>query len=213
MNEHLKEEYPQYRSDEEVYFQWYIDDLIEEGFIDKWNYEEEVYTIFDSLKLPWEEQMKTQVSSRKFGAIQKSTYRPDFNLYWEDKAKGIFISGIPSIQKPAFAGSEFLDLTDQGKSTIDVKGAGGSKAAKKNTSVITFPLKQRLMWIRNNIFVHKVVPQELFEKTFTPYRYIFTNQSGAKRKIKWKVRTVSEYAKMMKDGHKVREESGQSSLF
>lgn len=208
----FKEEYPLYRSDEEVFFHWYLEDLIEAGFIDKWNYEEETYELFDQVKIPWMEQMKTMVKQREFEALKPSKYTPDFNFYWNEKAKGVFVGGMPTIVKPFFAGSEFLNFTDQPKSVIDVKGSSKSKG-KKNSSAITFPLKQKFMWMVHNIFVHKVVPQEIFEKTFTPHRYLYTNKSGAKRKIKWKVRSVYEYEKYMVEGHKTKKSTPQTNLF
>lgn len=212
ISECFKHEYPDYRSDEEVYFQWYLDDLIEAGFIDKYNYESEEYQLFDQLKLPWMEQKKTMVKSREFEALKPSKYTPDFNIYWTEKAKGIFVNGPASIEKPFFAGSEFLNFTDQPKSVIDVKGSAKSRG-KKNSSAITFPLKQKLMWLVHSIYVHKAVPQELFEKTFTPMRYLYTDKNGSKRKIKWDVKTVYEYEKYMRDSHQIKENTTQTNLF
>lgn len=212
ISEIFKEEYPNFRSDEEVFFQWYIDDLIEAGFIEKFNYEQETYTIFDQLKLPWMKQMKTKVAQKEFEAIKPSTYTPDFNIYWTDEAKGIFINGIPSEKMPYFAGAEFLDLTDQGRSVLDVKGADNT-FGKKNSSIYTFPLKQRMMWLVHNIYVQKVVPQQLFQKTFTPYRYTLTNQSGKKRKLQWESMNVYEYVEMMKKSHINRNTDPQVNLF
>ncbi len=210
MNEAFKEEYPHLRSDEEVYFQWYIDDLTEAGFIDKVNYEEETYTIFEPLKLSWHEQKKTKVSIKEFSALAKSTYNPDWNIYWTQKAKGVFVDGIPSKVKPFFAGSEFLDFFDQPKSVIDVKGSAGQRS--KNASEHTFPFKQKLMWVQFQIYVHKVRIDELFSKTFTPYRYTFTDKSGKKRKLKWEVKSVYDFEKEMRDSHQIDEDYNKDSF-
>tara|TARA_R110000803_G_scaffold150334_1_gene215699 strand:- start:5 stop:640 length:636 start_codon:yes stop_codon:yes gene_type:complete len=211
MKEEFKEEYPHLRSDEEVYFTWYMDDLEEAGFIDHYNYEGEVYSMTEPLFLPWTKQLATKTKDMEFSALAKSTYNPDYNIYWDNSAKGIFIPGIPSKDKPYFAGSEFLDLTDQCKSTIDVKGSG-SKTSSDNI----FPFKQKLMWLTHNIYVHKVIPQQLFKKTFTPRRYFLTDVNGTKRKInKWKPITIDQYVQQMKDTHK-REQNisnGEISLF
>ena len=83
MKEEFKEEYPHLRSDEEVYFQWYVDDLEEAGFIDHYNYEEEVYSMTEPLFLPWTKQLVAKTKEMEFSALAKSTYNPDFNMYWD----------------------------------------------------------------------------------------------------------------------------------
>ena len=218
MDADLKEEYPHLRSDEEVFFQWWLDDLEEEGLLEKVQYEEVKYTIFDKVDLPWQEQMATMVKDRKYNALQQATYTPDWILAFKKEMVGVLVGGVPvhKKKKPFFMFCEYEDLTDLPIVTIDVKGGRGGK--QKNASEHTFPFKQKMMWTKFRIYVHTVRIDELFSKTFTPHRYFYTNKNGRKRKIsKWEPRTLQQFLdERMPNRHEPQEEQvhgSQKSLF
>ncbi len=59
-----------FRSDDEVYFAWFLDELKQEGYVRKWTYEEEVFDLVDSHKVPWKRKMRTKVKNEEFTLIQ-----------------------------------------------------------------------------------------------------------------------------------------------
>lgn len=209
----------EYRSQEELYFSWYLDELQLKGYIEKYEYEPAPYKIFNKAITSWEEQKKTKVNLRDAHLIDESEYTVDFRIYWTEKAKGVFIGGKPSWKRPYFLGCEFSPIFDKGISTIDVKGDVLAHQGRKNYGAFSFPFKQKLMWLVNGIYVQKVVPIKLFRDTFVPKRYMFTDSGKQTRKITIKkagkrvmmeIRTLEEYVDMVK----VKEDNGaQQNIF
>ena len=214
MKDCFKEEYPHLRSDEEVYFSWWLDDMREEGLIVEEKYEEVKYTIFDKVDLEWEVQMKTKTKMKKYNILHAGTYTPDWVLTFDKRVMGIITGGAPAPEKekPFFTFCEFEDFTDLPTVVLDVKGDRGGR--QKNASEHTYPFKQKMMWTRFRIYVHTVRIPELFAATFTPHRYFFTDESGAKRKIsKWKPRTLQELLASREVKQKEDIDGLQKSLF
>lgn len=111
-----------------------------------------------------------------------STYKEIINLTSFQLA-GIRDSFIK--QKKVRVHVEFLRNRNPLCSNVDVKG---SFAGANNISAVTFPLKQKLLFCEENIYVEKVIPvqgkKSLFNATFFPERYFYTDEGNALRKIK-----------------------------
>lgn len=63
----------------------------------------------------------------------------------------------------------------------------------QNNMTRLFKINQKWMWDKHKIFVNLIVPQELFEETFTPKAYLFTPTGKNRTITKWKVRSLNEY--------------------
>ena len=72
-------------------------------------------------------------------------------------------------------------------SYIDVKGL-----FDRNKSNSTFSIIQKVLFSEKGIYAQKIVPEKLFERTFTPKKYLKTDKSGKPRKIKWEVKLLEE---------------------
>lgn len=55
-----------------------------------------------------------------------------------------------------------------------------------------FKINQKWMYAKYGILVNLIVPETLFENTFTPKEYLKT-ATGKSRKIKWKIKTIEEW--------------------
>jgi hypothetical protein len=170
-----------YRSDEEIYMSWWLDELVEAGYVKHYKYEERTLILMNEVKMPWTEQMKTGTKKREHHLFAQSTYTPDFEITWNTKAFGIFIPGFATAHRPYFMGAEYVD--DCADCLIDVKGDHAMGASRGNFSQFSFPYKQKMAWQNLKIYVQKVVPIKLFRETFVPQRYLLTDGGGQKRKL------------------------------
>lgn len=171
-------------SKEETYFYWFCRELLKREIAI------EVQTIcptWDLIKAPeylWYREFKTKPSRREQGnLLQSLSYTPDFIIKWNasSNAIGDFLYKVNhenlSIRSPKR--QPFIVFNDSLESVIDVKGAFG-----KHGDAVKFPVLQKIVFHTQNVFVQKIVPTELFKKTFTPDRFLYTDGGGRVRSIK-----------------------------
>jgi hypothetical protein len=170
-----------YRSDEEIYMSWWLDELVEAGYVKYYKYEERTLVLMDEVKMPWTEIKKKGNKKREHHLFAQSTYTPDFEITWTPKAFGIFCNGVASNKRPYFMGADFYD--DCADCLIDVKGDHAMGVGRGNFSQFSFPYKQKMAWMNLKIYVQKIVPIKLFRETFVPKRYFLTDGGGQKRKL------------------------------
>jgi hypothetical protein len=186
-----------YKNKEELYFSYYLDELKKYDIIDSYTYEEETFKLSEDIKYTHMKytQLKTKVKKQ---AITKSllkpcTYTPDFIILANSPTDGFFNIAA---NNPIFISTNDL------KCYVDVKGMF---AGRTNSTQYTFPLKQKWMYQKYNIYTNKVVPEKLFAKTFTPKKVIEEEifkrdnvKKGIKKgdsKLKFEVKTIEEYLK------------------
>ena len=190
----IKREYQNivYDSLEEVYIRWYLDELLEAGIIRDVVYQPETILLSDPKKYWWEEELKTKSNQKSTKFLEGSTYTYDFEWQWDDKYHNIFAMDIdhpPSFKKgekkPYFLTQCFL--TQWACSSIDVKG----KFANRGSNLREFEAKRKWLYQKTGVFVQKIIPEKLFEATFTPSRYLFCD------KMIKKLRTIHFEAKTL----------------
>jgi hypothetical protein len=170
-----------YRSWEELYMSWWLDELIQAGYVESYSYEKRTLVLMSEVKVPWFEQKKTGVKEKLHHLFHESTYTPDFGINWTPKAEGIFIPGRSCNKRPYFIGAEFDGLG--ASCLIDVKGDHAMGASKGNFSQFSFPYKQKMAYQNLKIYVQKVVPVKLFRDTFIPTRYFKTDGGKQTRNL------------------------------
>lgn len=158
------------RSKEEEYFSWYLDELVEAGFVEKYFYESSSFLLIDRYHKNVIKKMKTKEVVKEKTILQPHRYTPDFKVCFKSV--------------PDFLLSEFTLDNDW---WVDVKGGFNRHGGDR-----IFPINQKLMWEKHRILVEKIVPQELFKKTFTPIKYLKTDISNKDRKIGWKIQLLKE---------------------
>lgn len=177
-----KEKLHNYASDEEWYFSWYLQELIDAGFIDKTIYQPEAYNL--SGKHTYHVESNGRKKAKDFHLMKKHIYTADWKIHWDKKALGVFIP----MPHEKFKDTGFF--ANGLYSVIDIKGMF---AGRNNTSAATFPLNQKWVYQMFGDFVQKVIPIKLFESTFVPQRYLLTDRKTQKRKIKFIPKTLEEY--------------------
>ena len=157
--------YDPYLNKEELYFSYYLDELIKACLVENYTYEATKYELtpkysYNYVKIT-ELKTKTKREDKTKVIFQPMTYCPDFIINFT--VEGTIISGALDKNKV------FITSNSSLTNTTDVKGAF---AGKTNSTQYTFPLKQKYMYDKYRIYVQKIVPDTLFQKTFTPDKVI-----------------------------------------
>lgn len=168
-----------FKSDEELYFSWYLDELKEAGFVSNWWYEPSTFILTTPVtkevrkEIKLKTKIKTIVSNKVL--MSGSDYTPDFLVQFKH---------LP----PFLMDNLFITKADNGSLNwwVDTKG---SFNGRNNNSAITFPLKQKMLYYTQGILVEKIIPGKLFANTFTPEKYL-TTPTGKEKKIKWTLKKL-----------------------
>jgi hypothetical protein len=173
-------------SEEELHFLEYIKELNYFNLIKDISRGESIELIPEvSVIIPYKDK-KGILKSRTKKILNKKSYTPDYVIVFNRQSiyfDKILIDIFPIIN----------NVSDNGRPNgykvyIDVKGSYN----QHNSSNTIFSIVQKLLYNKRNIYCYKIVPQELFEKTFTPMAYVKT-KTGKDRKLKWNVKTVTQY--------------------
>jgi hypothetical protein len=181
-----------YVSPIEAYFHWWLLDLEQQGCISNIMLNN-IYTLRAPLELEVLHKNK-KVQKNLFPAL---TYNLDvsFTVTAKGKLLAIFSSMQHYTPRPKFP---TLYYNDDDGVYVEVK----SKHYKSTyeASARTFPIKARLLFESENIFVTKLTMgtskhnhYELFNATFYPNRYRYTDSANALRKLDANLPTVHTY--------------------
>jgi len=164
-----------YDSNEELQFSYWLDELKEKGYIINWKYNKEEIELIDKKKID----ILINNKKKNIHLLNKLTYTYDFSIEWDVQSKCLLYNNISENCKDR---KFFLCLQDD-ISYIDVKG---TFAGKHNNSAVSFPIKQKLLYEKENKYVQKVIPIKLFEQTFVPSNLL-------NRKYKFNIKTSKEF--------------------
>lgn len=160
----------EYDSREEIYFVWYLDELQAAGYIEHYRYQPEPFSLFPPVKYNWIKPLKTKKKTMTTTLLRAHSYQADFEIYWCPMAEEVFFNNNKITDAPFVA--KYL------VSFIDVKPDYDMQNMTR-----LFHINQKWVHQQYGIYVQKIVPQELFKKTFIPERYLFTDKSLKPRKI------------------------------
>ena len=155
-----------YRSDEELYFGYWLEELADNKIIKEIFYEPESFELFQECKF---EKHK----------INKHIYTPDFvckineSVFFEDISK--------------FHCKKNLFIKTGDKVYFEVKPDFDYKNMTRE-----FGINKKWMFQKYGIYINLVKIPSLFEKTFTPYKYLLT-KTGKKRILKFEYKSCKEY--------------------
>jgi len=198
--------YKPYDSPEEAYTSWYLDELVDKGYVIKYKHQPESYTLFAKRTYQYSKQLKTKVKIMDSTLLQEHVYTPDFEVIWRKylSNKNPFIKDIENVKLDKIAPlwsaevwSERSDAFCTVKSVWEVK-----PLFDRNNMTRLFTINQKWMYDKYGIYVQKIIPQKLFRDTFTPKKYLLTDRGKQKRKLTFVPRTLSEYMKLRENDTK-----------
>jgi len=174
-----------YDSYEEKYIDWYLQSLLNNGYINKYEFHHKTYDLSIKVVHRWKKKMK-RVDDKLINTtvLQPHSYTPDVFIEWNKIAENVFYQNLTSSEKLT---TPFVAQND--KSIWEIKG---SFDFKNMTRLVTLNIK----WVMEKYqeYIQIVIPDKIFDKTFTPPRYLLTDKSFKPRKLKYKnVRTIREF--------------------
>jgi hypothetical protein len=194
----------------ELYFEWYLNDLKEAGFIR--SFKREAFPILiteKATKKRYDFKAKTKAPKiEDFTLFNQNTYTFDYLIVWEKHAHELFYNLIETeivrVWCPFYA---MEDKDGNHVSFIDVKPPAGAMSFGNNTTGYTFPIIQKMIYAVYGIYISKAIPvplvkkgeiksgnkQALFSTTFVPKRYMFTDAGGQARKISYRKQSLQQY--------------------
>jgi len=166
-----------YRSKEEIYFSWFLEDVSNKT--DYALYEPFFLEVIPKKTVKFIN--KTQTPMKDCHFLQRLKYTPDFVVKWNRDimldGKGLkYLWRNCDIGK--FSEKKNLYYNEDYLSYIEIKGS----YSKRNTDL--FPVKQKIIYDKLNIYVQKIVPKEFFKAiNYYPERYLLTDGGQKKRKL------------------------------
>jgi hypothetical protein len=200
----------------EIYFSWYLDELLQQGYLKEYQREPETFLVLPRYKFKKEKHFKKKENEYvSFNLFPDLSYTYDYRLIWNEKALNIFTELMHKDGHFRFGVPDFVshNIEINGKteivSYVDVKPhrAAARFGGGKISTFYTFPLIQKFLAHFHHIYINKIVPTNtgkhgiatcLFAKTFTPNRYLFTDAGKQMRKIPFMRVSLSNYVKRKK---------------
>lgn len=164
----------------EMHFYWWCEELMQAGFIDNVSPQPSVFELSGSVSLLYLKPMKKVEDKYLEKVILNShSYTADFMIKFNDSAeKKFFINPIDN--SPLKKEHTSLLIGNGMNCHIEVK-----PIFDQNNMTRLAVLNQKWVMEKFGIFINIVIPEKLFQKTFTPKRYLTCDKSSAKRKIKY----------------------------
>jgi len=166
-----------YDSNEELYFSWWLDELLKAEIVLKYNRALPIQ-LSDPVKRWEHKKYLTKVrKEEKLKSVQKTIlqahiYTPDFIVLF----------------KPLFAEKFGLECDDIGLSYIEVKGKHIPEGQARS-----FTINKKWVYKETGELINLVKVPDIFEKTFTPKKYLLTDKTKKARRINFKVKTLEEF--------------------
>lgn len=205
----------------ELYFEWWLNDMQKMGLVRKWKKEPESLLMLDPMVIYSQVHFERKESRTvSHNLLNPATYTRDYDVEFHKSLLDVFI-GLIVKEEDSYVLKElyerkkadtYYDFSyyylfnqkeiseDYFTVSFDVKpGAAAIRFSSGLGSSREFPYNQKLMVEKYGIFVNKVIPckdrNSLFNKTFIPEKYMFTDTGKQLRKLgpTEKVRTIKEW--------------------
>jgi hypothetical protein len=185
-------------SDEEMYFSWWVDEMVKAGHIVDAVFHPDSLLMTDgnkgtyiSRRIP-KGKTKVKVECRPFDKLPKMVYTPDWLITFSDE----FINNLGE-QTTEFSADEWGTkfpqfLLSDGKWWVDIKGA-----ASKFDDGRFFRAMQKVSYANHGIFPQRIEISNkesgLFANTFTPADYLLTLKTKKPRKLNYDPLSIKQY--------------------
>jgi len=177
----------EFDSEEEVRFYQYLVELKDNGYVDLFSYQPDSYELSAPEIYDWKKQLKTKEKWMRSTLLQGHIYTPDFEVYWNAKASGIFYQSL------AFGSKLKAPFICNGqRSVIEVK-----PSFDMNNMQRLFTINQKWMFQKHKIYVQKIVPYGpkkcLFAQTFVAEEAKYTLKARKLKKYKFPIKSLKQY--------------------
>lgn len=178
-------------SKEELHFSWALTELKDAGHIEWFEEQTPQINLSNSIWGIRTEIKKTKEKREDFQAMQRHIYTPDFLIKWKDTR---LMNAFPHYVKGGSPFWGFFNIDDKINypdgfySIIEIK-----PSFDQNNMTRLFKINQKWIYDKHGIYVQLIKPEVFFKNFFTPQRYLFTDKSKQKRKLKFTPTMLNEY--------------------
>ena len=182
-------------SKEELYYTWWLEDLQSKDIIK--NFEKgRTYDLSNKFDIHYIKELKSKSKEETQSIMHDHKYSPDFEIHFNysneyiNKLLHVYDVTCPKTSKWTNEPLLVNSIGMPNRSVIvEIKPSFDA-----NNMTRLFRLNQKWMMDKYDIYVNEVEIAKLFESTFTPSRYLYTDKGNQLRQInKWKVISVDEY--------------------
>ncbi len=173
-----------FHSWEEAHFYWWCKVLIKAGYIKDVQFQPKAFELSESLFIDYLKPMK-RVDPKLVpeSVMEGKIYTCDARIIWEDKAEGVlFVDLHSTVRKKKNRSFQYLigqrdKINNYSYSYIEVKPVFDQNNMTKLAIV-------NIKWVYKEYkeFVNIVIPEKLFNKTFTPKRYFYCNKDTNRKR-------------------------------
>lgn len=183
----------QYESLCELSCIYFAEELIKRGYAVKIE-RSPTYLLCDSVSNTYSEQLKKGSKTFTQTISQGVSYTPDFDIYFTQKALGLFCWELGSnvkwdknllVVQRVF--NKFTGGDDLYRATCEVK-----PDFSRNSTTPKSVQSMKWLYQGNKVFVNLFRPNRIFEGLFVPDKYRITER-GTQRLLKFKSKTLQEY--------------------
>lgn len=179
-------EYKGYDSNEEIYFHWWMEELLNKGIIKEFRRADEI-VLADKIEGKWLKEYKTKEDEwREEFYDYGVNYTPDFHITWKQIGEFAELENSERKVKKKIVAQSFFK--SEPFSIVEIKGDYDFRDKTREVQ-----LKRKWTYQKTGIYVNLVKIPKLFKDTFTPKRYLFTDEMNGSRKIKFTIKTLDEW--------------------
>lgn len=179
-------------SDEELYFAWWCQELIEHGVLLAADVNKKSIELSGQVDHTFELSMKTKNKKKTEKLMHGHKYTPDFNMFPDMRYRDAFYAILIKGKKLPKQKVHFISMRDdQHEIVVEIKPAFDQHN-------MTRLVRTNLKWTFDKYltYINLIKVPEIFAKTFTPKKYIEVMQGKRKpgtTRIKHKITTIEEY--------------------
>lgn len=202
-----------FKSREEEYFSYYLEELKQAGFVKDWGYEVNTFTLSEPVVNYYYKNVRGKTVVKSEHLLREASITADFSILWDKKAENIFYlnTEVPikgSVRDIPFRVNTTVEEDGEQKfiSYVEIK----AYYEKNTSSSISFPYKQKWLYDKTGIYIQKIKPfspkkskraDTLFNLTFTPrkvinlevYRRNTSKNRIGESKLNYDVKTLNEF--------------------
>lgn len=185
----------EFDSEEERLFYLYCEELKSNGFIKYYTYHVDCFTLSEPVKYNYIKKLHTKNKKIEGTLMHGHEYTPDFKIYWNIKAHGIFYYDIfddeHKLDKIPFVNNIDNEGNDAG-TYVEVK-----PCFDMNNMQRLFAINQKWVFQQYQIYVQKIIPVGkkscLFADTFVPQESMLTRKTKVAKKYKFETKSLNEF--------------------
>lgn len=177
-------------SSEEVYFLMWLFELSDLGYVKSIDRCPPI-ELSNKIGLPYSVELVRSKKEKVLFIVREHIYTPEFKIIWNKKAD--FLIKRVSNPEGLFYDIGLRDTLYLETATFETWLEVKPKFDQNNMTRL-FKINQKWVYDKHGMFVDLVIPETLFEKTFTPKDYL-TTPTGKPRKINYKPKSCQEWLK------------------